>query len=289
MSFIDFISTNSWAFYGLIIFTGLAVGSFLNVVIYRLPIMMEKDWRQQCHEFLELESTQADDQQNLSLAFPASACPHCGHKIRFWENIPVISYLLLKGKCSRCKQGISPEYPLIETATAALSVVVAMHFGVTIQMLPALAFTWALVALTMIDAHKQLLPDSITYPLLWLGLLSNIFNYYTDLETAVIGAMAGYLSLWLVYQIFKLATGKEGMGFGDFKLLAALGAWMGWQSLPIIILLSSVVGATIGIGMILFAGRERSQAIPFGPYLAIAGWIAMIWGDKIMRLWSGPF
>jgi len=289
MTFIEFFSSTPWAFYGLVIFTGLAVGSFLNVVIYRLPIMMERDWREQCHEFLELEQTQENEPQHFSLAFPASACPHCGHKIRFWENIPVISYLLLKGRCSGCKQGISPEYPLVEAATAAVSVVVAMHFGVSLQMLLALVFSWSLIALTMIDFHKQLLPDSITYPLLWLGILVNMFNQYTDLETSVIGAMAGYLSLWCVYQLFKLVTGKEGMGFGDFKLLAALGAWMGWQMLPLIILLSSVVGAVIGIGLIVLAGRERSKAIPFGPYLAIAGWIALIWGDQITRMWTGPF
>lgn len=288
MHLIEYLEIYPWLFYGLIIFVGLAFGSFLNVVIYRLPLMMENEWREQCHEFLELGDA-ANDQPVLSLALPASACPKCGHKIRFWENIPVISYILLRGKCSQCAQKISPEYPLVEAATAALCVVIAQHFGVSWQTLLGLVFTWTLVALTMIDFHKQLLPDNLTLPLLWLGIICALFNLYVDLESAVIGAIAGYLALWSVYQLFRLLTGKEGMGFGDFKLLAALGAWMGWKMLPLIIILSSFVGAVIGIAMIVFARHDRRVPIPFGPYLAIAGWIAFIWGESITKAWLGPF
>lgn len=287
MGFIESLQQQSWLFYGLIIFTGLAFGSFLNVVIYRLPIILEKQWRSQCNEFLDLEKEPASD--SLTLAKPASSCPKCGHKIRFWENIPVISYLILKGRCSACKASISFEYPLVETVTAILSVIVAHHFGVSWQTLAALVFTWSLIALTMIDFHKQLLPDNITLPLLWLGIICNMFGLFTDLESAVTGAIAGYLSLWLVYHLFRLLTGKEGMGYGDFKLLAALGAWMGWKLLPIIIVLSSFVGAVIGIGLIVFTRHDRSVPIPFGPYLAIAGWIALIWGQDILKIWLGPF
>lgn len=283
MTFIQFLQQSDWVFYGLVMFTGLAFGSFLNVVIYRLPIILENDWRAQCHDFLELESKQAAEK--FTLALPASACPSCGHKIRFWENIPVISYLLLKGKCSSCGHRISLEYPLVESVTAILSILVAHHYGVSWQTLVALLLTWSLVVLTMIDFHKQLLPDNITLPLLWLGIIANMFGLFVDLETAVIGAIAGYLSLWLVYHFFKLLTGKEGMGYGDFKLLAALGAWMGWQMIPLIIVLSSFVGAAIGIAMIIFVRHDKNIPIPFGPYLAIAGWIALLWGDSITQAW----
>ncbi len=243
--------------------------------------MMERDWRQQCHEFLETEAAAEDENARLSLATPRSSCPSCGHTIRAWENIPVFSYLLLGGKCSSCKTPISIQYPVIEAVTAIMSVVVAWKFGVTLQTLGALFFTWALISLTMIDVHKQLLPDNITLPLLWSGLLLAIPETYTTLESSVIGAIAGYMVLWSVFQLFKLVTGKEGMGFGDFKLLAALGAWLGWQMLPQIILVSSVVGAVTGIIMLLTGQAKRQQPIPFGPYLAAAGWIAMIWGYEI--------
>ena len=243
--------------------------------------MMERDWRQQCHEFLETEAAAEDENARLSLATPGSSCPSCGHTIRAWENIPVFSYLLLGGKCSSCKTPISIQYPVIEAVTAIMSVVVAWKFGVTLQTLGALFFTWALISLTMIDVHKQLLPDNITLPLLWSGLLLAIPETYTTLESSVIGAIAGYMVLWSVFQLFKLVTGKEGMGFGDFKLLAALGAWLGWQMLPQIILVSSVVGAVTGIIMLLTGQAKRQQPIPFGPYLAAAGWIAMIWGYEI--------
>nr|WP_323815383.1 A24 family peptidase [Cellvibrio sp. NN19] len=266
---------------------GLLVGSFLNVVIYRIPKMMERDWQNQCREFIASDSNLAtlpeDDKQQepFNLMIPASTCPHCGHKIRAWENIPVISYLLLKGKCSSCKSGISARYPIIELATGLLSVAVIYYVGINWNGLAALAFTWSLIALTMIDIDTYLLPDDITLPLLWLGLIVNSLDGFTDLPSAVWGAIAGYLSLWSVYKLFKLLTGKEGMGYGDFKLLAALGAWMGWQMLPQIILLSSLVGAVIGISMIVIRGRDKNIPIPFGPYLAIAGWIAFVWGDTI--------
>ena len=283
MALIELLQQNTWLWYTLITILGLSVGSFLNVVIYRLPLILENDWRQQCQEFLELEVTQRPEKFNL--AVPASKCPKCGHKIRSWENIPVISYLLLKGKCSACQTKISVEYPLVETITAILSLFIAHHFGISWQTLTSLLLTWSLIALTMIDFHKQLLPDDITLPLLWLGILLNMFGMFTDLQSSVIGAASGYMVLWLVFHIFRLVTGKEGMGYGDFKLLATLGAWMGWQMLPLIILLSSFVGATIGIGMIIFSRHDKNIPIPFGPYLAIAGWIALIWGGVISQSW----
>jgi leader peptidase (prepilin peptidase)/N-methyltransferase len=264
------------------------VGSFLNVVAYRLPVMMDRDWKIQCHEFLELGEPELEPAlKQLSLSSPASRCPHCGHKIRFWENIPVLSYILLRAKCSACKAAISIQYPLVEFITGVLSLVVAWRFGVSLEMLAALAFTWVLIALTLIDLHKQLLPDNLTLPLLWLGLVINIFGVFTDITSSVIGAAAGYLVLWSVYHAFRLLTGKEGMGYGDFKLLAALGAWMGWQFLPQIVLVSSVVGAVFGITMIVLGKNQRTQAIPFGPYLAVAGWIALLWGQELNQLYLG--
>jgi leader peptidase (prepilin peptidase)/N-methyltransferase len=276
---------------------GLLVGSFLNVVIYRLPKMMERDWQDQCREFLASNSdiaslpvsAQDEKQEPFNLMVPASRCPCCNHKIRAWENIPVISYLFLKGKCSNCKTPISLRYPTIELVTGILSVVAIAYFGVSWNGLAALVLTWSLITLTMIDLDTYLLPDSITLPLLWLGLILNSFETFTDLSSAVWGAVAGYLSLWTVYQLFKLVTGKEGMGFGDFKLLGALGAWMGWQLLPQIILLSSLVGAVIGIALIVIRGRDKNIPIPFGPYLAIAGWIAFIWGDIINQTYLKLF
>jgi leader peptidase (prepilin peptidase)/N-methyltransferase len=266
---------------------GLLVGSFLNVVIYRLPKMMERDWQAQCRDFLttdgDIASLPANNstQEPFNLMVPASRCPHCGHKIRPWENIPIVSYLFLGGKCSNCKAGISIRYPIVELVTGLLSVAVIYYVGINWSGLAALVFTWSLVALTMIDVDTYLLPDDITLPLLWLGLIVNSFSSFTDLPSALWGAIAGYLALWSVYKLFKLVTGKEGMGYGDFKLLAALGAWMGWQMLPQIILLSSLVGAVIGISMIIIRGRDKNIPIPFGPYLAIAGWIAFVWGDTI--------
>ena len=266
---------------------GLLVGSFLNVVIYRLPKMMERDWQQQCRDFLtndgDIATLPANNlkQEPFNLMVPVSRCPHCGHKIKPWENIPIVSYLFLRGKCSSCTANISIRYPIVELVTGLLSVAVIYYVGVNWSGLAALFFTWSLIALTMIDFDTYLLPDDITLPLLWLGLIANSFGAFTDLSSAVWGAIAGYLALWSVYKLFKLVTGKEGMGYGDFKLLAALGAWMGWQMLPQIILLSSLVGAVIGISMIVMRGRDKNIPIPFGPYLAIAGWIAFVWGDTI--------
>lgn len=270
------------AFYTTVLFLGLSFGSFLNVVAYRYPMMMERDWKRECHEFLELEPPKFDDKlASMTLATPTSACPNCGHKIRFWENIPVISYLLLKAKCSSCHTKISFQYPAVELITAAASVTVAYKFGVTIQTVAALLFTWVLIALTLIDLKKLLLPDTITLPLIWSGILLAFFEVFTNLNDSVIGAIAGYLILWSIYHLFKLLTKKEGMGFGDFKLLAALGAWLGYSYLPQIILVSSIVGSIIGISMMLIGKTKQQQPIPFGPYLAIAGWIAMLWGDTI--------
>jgi len=248
--------------------------------------MMEQDWQAQCAE-LRGESP-PDQGEALSLAKPRSRCPNCGHQITALENIPLVSYLLiLKGKCSGCGTRISPRYPITELLTGLLSAFAAWHFGPTIQTVGALALLWALIALSAIDLDTQLLPDSITLPLLWLGLAFNLWTTFADLPTAVIGAMAGYLSLWSVFWLFKLATGKEGMGYGDFKLLAALGAWLGWQMLPAIILLSSVVGAVVGIALIVAARHGRNVPIPFGPYLAAAGVIALFWGQRITQGYLG--
>ncbi len=281
MELITLFKTEQWLFYTAIVLFSLCVGSFLNVVIYRLPLMLERDWRQQCHEFLEIKDEQPDNQVRIGLATPASRCPHCGHAIRAWENIPLVSYLLLRGKCASCGTPISLQYPAIEALTAATSLVVAWQFGVSMQTLGGLLFTWTLIALTMIDIHKHLLPDNLTLPLLWLGLIFALFDTYTPLQSAVIGAIAGYMVLWTVFQVFKLVTGKDGMGFGDFKLLAALGAWMGWAMLPQMILISSVIGAIGGSIMLVTGKTRRRQPIPFGPYLALAGWIALLWGNDI--------
>jgi leader peptidase (prepilin peptidase)/N-methyltransferase len=276
---------------------GLLVGSFLNVVIYRLPLMLQRDWRQQCCEFLEIEDPQPAEEKNpllrknLSLAQPASHCPQCQHTIRAWENIPLISYALLAGKCASCKVKIPIRYPAVELATGLFSALVAVNFYATWLTLALLLFVWALIALTMIDFDHQLLPDDITLPLLWLGLAVNTQDLGTGVTTqeSVLGAVVGYLSLWSFYWVFKLATGKDGMGYGDFKLLAALGAWMGWQALLPIIILSSLVGATFGIASILLMGRDRSAPMPFGPFLAGAGLIMMIWGNQIYSFYMTHF
>ncbi len=261
---------------------GLCIGSFLNVVIHRLPKMMEQEWRLQCAEINGLDAVESEP--SLTLSHPRSRCPHCGHQITALENIPLISYLfILKGKCSSCKAAISVRYPLIEALTALISGATAYYFGPSWQAIGALLLIWALIALSTIDFDTQLLPDSITLPLVWLGITFNLFNTFTSLESAAIGAMAGYLSLWSVFWLFKLATGKEGMGYGDFKLLAALGAWLGWKLLPTVILLSSIVGAVVGIVLIAFTKHGRDNPIPFGPYLAAAGAIALFWGEKINR------
>jgi leader peptidase (prepilin peptidase)/N-methyltransferase len=280
MAFVDLLSTNTPFLLLATGLLGLAVGSFLNVVIHRLPLMMEREWRAHCAEIATGEPA-APDAEPFNLATPRSRCPHCGHAITTLENIPVLSYLWLRGKCSGCGAKISVRYPIIETITALLSIAVVWHFGFGWQALGGLFLTWVLIALTMIDFDHQLLPDSITLPFLWIGLGLSLFSVYTDSHAAIIGALAGYLSLWSVYWLFKKLTGKEGMGFGDFKLLALLGAWMGWQMLPVVILLSSAVGAVVGISLILFRGRDKNIPIPFGPYLAAAGWIALLWGHDL--------
>ncbi len=263
---------------------GLCVGSFLNVVIHRLPRMLEARWQDDCHA-LAHPDTPPPARPAYNLATPRSACPHCGHQIRAHENIPLVSWLVLRGRCSACRAPISRRYPLIEAVTGALTLLMVTHLGLGWELVWALLFTWALIALTMIDYDTTLLPDDITLPLLWLGLLVAIPAGGVALADAVIGAAAGYLSLWIVYQSFRLLTGKEGMGYGDFKLLAALGAWLGWQKLLLVIMLSSAVGAVLGIALILIAGRDRAQPIPFGPFLAGAGFLAYVWGDALL---AGP-
>lgn len=271
---------------------GLLVGSFLNVVIYRLPKMMERDWREQCAELAAPQGENVARSESLrryNLVVPRSACPSCGHRITAIENIPVISYLALRGRCRGCGTKISLRYPIVEALTGLLSGLVAWHFGFGLAGLSALILLWALIALTFIDADTQFLPDSITLPLLWLGLILNIDHTFTDLRSGVLGAVFGYLALWIVYWVFKLVTKKEGMGYGDFKLLAALGAWLGWQLLPLVILLSSVVGAIVGIALIILARMGRNVPLPFGPYLAMAGFIALIWGKPIMATYLQGF
>ncbi len=268
----------------LVFIIGLMIGSFLNVVIYRLPVMMDQGWKKECTEYLELEPAK-ETSEPFNLMRPPSKCSNCHTAIKPYQNIPVISYLILGGKCASCKTHISLRYPIIESFTAITSAIVACHFGYSAAMFFALLLTWSLIALSFIDIDHQLLPDSINLPLLWLGLLLSIFAIYTDPVSSIIGAIAGYMSLWTVYYLFKIVTGKEGMGFGDFKLLALLGAWLGWQYLPIIIILSSLVGAVIGISMIIFAKKDRNTAIPFGPYLAAAGWLALVWGEQINTLY----
>ncbi|WP_312256626.1 prepilin peptidase [Stutzerimonas nitrititolerans] len=273
------LASNPLAFVLCTLVLGLLVGSFLNVVIHRLPIMMQRDWQSQAREFLELPAEPVGAVFNLFL--PHSRCPHCDHQIRAWENIPLISWLALRGKCSACKAPISKRYPLVELACGLLSGYVAWHFGFSWQSGAMLLLTWGLLAMSMIDVDHQLLPDSLVLPLLWLGLIVNSFGLFASLEDALWGAVVGYLALWSVYWLFKLVTGKEGMGYGDFKLLAMLGAWGGWQVLPLTILLSSVVGAVLGTVMLRMQKAESGTPIPFGPYLAIAGWVALLWGGQI--------
>ncbi|MGH8482180.1 MAG: prepilin peptidase [Nevskiaceae bacterium] len=266
-----------------ILLLGLCVGSFLNVVAYRLPLMLERDWRRECRALLALEPE--PEPAPLSLVRPASHCPACGGAIRPWHNIPLISWLALGGRCAACRAPISVQYPLVEAATGLLSAWCAVRFGWSVQLAGALALTWALVALSVIDLRTQLLPDTITLPLLWLGLLLSLPGVFVKPAASIVGAAAGYVSLWLVYHGFRLATGKEGMGYGDFKLLAALGAWLGWQALPLIVLLSSLAGAVVGLGLILLRGHDRNVPIPFGPYLALAGWVALVGGRDLVDAW----
>lgn len=263
---------------------GLVVGSFLNVVVHRLPKMMEADWRAQC---AEIEGREPPEEGRYNLLVPSSRCPRCQAPLRAYDNVPLLSYLMLRGRCRQCRAPISLRYPAVEALTAMLSVLVAWHFGWSVQGVLGLALTWTLIALAFIDADTTLLPDSITLPLLWLGLLANVFGVFAPLEAAVIGAATGYLALWSVYWLFKLVTGREGMGYGDFKLLAALGAWLGYTMLLPIILLSSVVGAVVGVVLLVLARRGRDIPIPFGPYLAAAGFLTLLLGDRLLALLLG--
>ena len=264
---------------------GLVVGSFLNVLILRLPRRMQAELAEACADLRD-EQTEPLPNRWFGLDYlitPASTCPNCGHAIRAWENIPVLSYLLLRGRCSSCRAPIGLRYPVVEAVTGLLSLLVVLHFGPTGTAAAALILLWGLVALTVIDLDEQLLPDQLTLPLVWLGLLVNVDGMFTDLTSAVIGATAGYLSLWFVFQFFRLFTGREGMGYGDFKLLAVFGAFLGWQMLPLIVLLSSLIGALVGVSLVLLRGRDRQLPIPFGPYLAAAGFVALLWGADINR------
>jgi len=281
MDLLDLLHSHPAAYLALSLVLGLLLGSFLNVVILRLPEMLRRDWAAQC---AELEGREPEpDPEPLSLVHPPSRCPACGHRIRPWENVPVLSWLLLRGRCSACGTAIAWRYPVVELLTGLLTLAVAWRFGVSGQALAAMLLTWSLLALTVIDLDHQLLPDQITLPALWLGLLVNLDGLFADLPTAVLGAALGYLSLWLVFQLFRLLTAKEGMGYGDFKLFALFGAWLGWPLLPQIILVASVLGAVIGVALVLIRGRDRNLPIPFGPYLALGGWIALLWGADINR------
>lgn len=287
MLLIDYLRDNTGMYLLFVTLVGLVVGSFLNVVVHRLPVMMQREWREQCREFLPDGDSTAEPEERFDLATPGSRCPSCGNRIRALQNIPVLSYLLLRGRCASCGWRIPLRYPAVEALAGAMSLVVAWQFGVSVQTVAVLLFTWSLIALSFIDLDTQLLPDSITLPMLWAGLAFNLFAVMVPLWDAVVGAMCGYGILWTVYQAFRLLTGKEGMGFGDFKLLAMLGAWAGWQSLPLTILLSSVLGAIVGVSLMAFKGQNREVPIPFGPYLAVAGWISLIWGDRIMAWYLG--
>lgn len=283
MELLDLISTSpAWLTVSCVLL-GLLVGSFLNVVAYRLPKMMQQEWEEQCRELLDTSAGESTPGKAFNLVTPASRCPECGHRIRAVENIPVLSYLFLRGRCSECKTPISIKYPLVELITGITAGVLAWHFGYGWPLAGALLFTWLLIAMSIIDIEHQLLPDSLTLLLLWIGLVISLGDIFLPPDQAIIGAAAGYLSLWSVYHLFRLLTGKEGMGYGDFKLLAACGAWMGWKMLPLIILLSSFVGAVVGVAMIAILGRDRQLPIPFGPYIAAAGWIALLWGDDIIQ------
>lgn len=282
MNILQLLATHDGLFYSTIGILGLLIGSFLNVVIYRLPRMLDTQWTTQCREFLQL-SPSNEKQQTFNLSLPRSHCPHCQVEIPGWRNIPLISYLLQKGRCHKCGTGISLRYPLVELFSALVSLFLAWHYGAAPQLIPALFFSWALLALFVIDLQHQLLPDQITLPLLWTGLLFNMQGMFSSLEMAVLGAVIGYLSLWLVYHVYRLLRDKHGFGYGDFKLLAAIGAWTGWPGIPLVILVSSLSGAVVGVLLILFAKHQYDKPMSFGPYLAIAGWISLLWGDNIIQ------
>ncbi len=288
MELIYLLSTSTGWLVSVVGLFSLLVGSFLNVVIYRLPIIMEREWKRDCHEWLDTPTTELDT-GDFNLVVPRSQCPTCGHKITALENIPVISYLFLRGKCAGCKTPISMQYPMVEAATALLSMLVAWQVGYSATLLALLGFTWVLVALFMIDAKTMLLPDNLTLPLLWVGLLLNLNGMFVALPDAVLGAVFGYLALWSVFHLFRLITGKEGMGYGDFKLLAALGAWGGWQILPFVIFASSAFGAIFGILWMVVKRNRESLPMPFGPWLAMAGFVAVVWRTDIQAWMTSIF
>ena len=291
MDIITFFTTHPLVFLFFALLLGLIIGSFLNVVIYRLPLMMQRDWSKQCYEFLELDSKQKinGNLKSFNLLYPGSHCPKCQHEITAFENIPVLSFLMKGGKCKNCKKSISLRYPIVESMTGVFTLLVAYQYGYDWLTLALLILTWSLIVLAMIDYDHQLLPEDITTPILWLGLIINYFGLITPLEASVLGAIAGYLILGAVYWVFKLLTGKEGMGYGDFKLLAALGAWMGWEVLPQIILLSSLIGALTGIIIIMIKGGDKNMPISFGPYLAGAGFVSLLWSDKLSQMYTLVF
>ncbi|MBQ4832754.1 prepilin peptidase [Pseudoalteromonas sp. MMG010] len=292
-SIIEVMQAQQWFFLLTVGLVSLCVGSFLNVVIYRLPVMMQREWQSECRMLLtdELaskgESEKQKPQQPFNLVKPNSTCPKCKSAIKPWQNIPIISWVLLKGQCANCQNPISPRYPIVEALTAAFSTAIAYYFGATELALLYIFVTWVLVALTFIDIDHMLLPDQLTLPLVWLALIASVLGYTVSPTDAIIGAACGYMSLWSVFWLFKLLTGKEGMGYGDFKLLAVFGALLGWQALLTIILLSSIVGAIIGILLLSIQGKDKATPIPFGPYLAIAGWITLIWGDSLSAYYFG--
>jgi leader peptidase (prepilin peptidase)/N-methyltransferase len=295
MDIIHTFNTNLPFFYLTVALFSLIIGSFLNAAVYRIPIMLEKNWREGCEEYFGKSDTDdATDAKNektepFNLFVPRSQCPQCGHMITSLENIPVLSYLFLRGKCSSCKTGISLQYPLTELATMLISLLIAWKFGVSVQTVALLLLTWTLITLSLIDLEKMLLPDNLTLPLLWLGIIFNYFGTVTDLRSSVIGAIVGYLSLWSVYWVFKFITNKDGFGFGDFKLLAALGAWGGWQVLPFTIFVSSLLGAVFGILLMIIQRSTESKQIPFGPWIALAGFIAILWREDIIMLMEHYF
>lgn len=292
----ELFTSSPLVFAGVVFAFALLIGSFLNVVVYRLPIMMEREWREQCAELAGTPPTPAATGERFNLVVPRSRCPACGKPIRAWQNIPVLSYILLGGRCAECKKSISVRYPLVEAVTAVLAAIVAWRFGFGAEALMGIVLTLFLVPITLIDFDHQLIPDSIVLPLLWIGLAMSLYHpvpgadvLFVSPREAIIGAIAGYLVLWSFYWLFRLATGKEGMGYGDFKLLAALGAWLGYQYLFTIIIMSAVVGAVLGIALILFRGRDRQVPMPFGPFLAAAGWLSMLYGDELKALFNLPF
>jgi len=278
----EILAEQAGLFTGTAVFLGLLVGSFLNVVIHRLPLMLDREWREQC---AWLDGRAVTPNESYNLIRPRSACPHCGHPITWYENIPILSWLFLRGRCAECSAGISIRYPLVEALTGLLFGFAAWHWGFGFQTMAVWILLASLIALTFIDLDTHLLPDNLTLPLLWIGLLVNLDGRFVPLNEAVVGALLGYLSLWGVYQLFRLLTGKEGMGFGDFKLLAALGAWLGWKMLLPIVLCASFAGALVGIALILFAGHDRAKPIPFGPWLALGGVITLFWGEPMLRMW----